>query len=576
MVRRSFHTLKQLMAGSESRMSLFVLILLSILVLGPLTAVLLQVGEWELLLEVFRKPLWQRALHNSLLLSTGTAILGTLLGTGLAIFRSLYHFPTARWLDTCVWLLFITPSFMLAQGWLLFISHNGIASHLFGLHELSSFMLTPLGLILIMVLSKFPLAYLAVQAALKWQVRDLSHAARLSGASTLRTWLGVRLPLLRPAIMSGLLLVFMDTIGDFGLPASVSAVYRFPTLPYAIYAAIYTSPIRFDMAGTLSFYLVLIIFVCLVLQSYVMKGARYDHLTSRAQIYEPERMGGRSLLAMLANLAFLFVAIGIPIGSTLYISFVHVPSEGFSPSNLTLNHYVDLFHEASSFADSLLLSLKIASTAACAGLLLGLLIAYVLVFANFRFKQVLESLSLISLAVPGIVLGIGYIFFWNQKGLEPFGLLLYGKPQILVLAAIAGSIPVIIRILSGTVSSVPRSMLDVAKLQGASLAQRIFLILMPLIRPSLVTAALAAFGASMFDLAVNSVLFPPGQYTLPVMINKSFENMKFGQAASATMLSGAIVTTIIAVLIKWLNPNKKGANRWLHKWLHRLSSKSRT
>jgi len=205
------------------------------------------------------------------------------------------------------------------------------------------------------------------------------------------------------------------------------------------------------------------------------------------------------------------------------------------------------------FIDSLLRSIKIASTAALVGLILGLTIAYVLAFAKFRFKHFLEAVSLVSLAVPGVVLGIGYIFMWNQKWLEPFGLLLYGKPSILIIAAIAGTLPIITRIISGTIATIPHTMLDVAQLQGVSLAGRIVSILLPLCKSALVTAALSAFGASMFDLAVNSILYPPGQLTLPVMINKAFEDLRFGYAAAATMLGGIIVTTVIVVISKLMS-----------------------
>ncbi|CAH1205463.1 hypothetical protein PAECIP111893_02353 [Paenibacillus plantiphilus] len=538
-------------------------LLLWILVLGPLVAVLTQIlipgfffgnrqfGQVTLLFDVFRRPLWQHALQNSLVLSISTAVMGTLIGASLAIFRSRWHFPTARWLDVSVWLLFVTPSFIIAQGWVLFAAKNGVAAQLLGADFVTSFIFHPIGLTFIMVLSKFPLAYLAVHAALEWQVESLSHAARLTGASPVRTWFTVHIPLLKPAIGSGMALVFMDAIGDFGITATVSAVYRFPTLPYTIYSAIYTSPIRFDMAGVLSFYLIIIIMLAIVFQFYMMKGSRYDSLTAGAVRTRQKKIASKGWIATTCNVLFLFLAIGIPIGCTVFTSFVHEPSKGLAMDNWTVAHYVDLFTSNSLFVVSLLRSIKIALIAALAGLLLGAMIAYVLIFTQFRFKHLLESMSLISLAVPGVVLGIGYIFVWNQKWLESYGLLLYGKPSILILAAIAGTIPIITRIISGTMATVPRTMLDVAQLQGVALSGRIFSILLPLCKSALVTAALSAFGASMFDLAVNSILFPPSQPTLPVMINKAFENLKFGYAAAATMLGGSIVTTLI-ITARWL------------------------
>ncbi|MOA20880.1 spermidine/putrescine ABC transporter membrane protein [compost metagenome] len=169
-------------------------------------------------------------------------------------------------------------------------------------------------------------------------------------------------------------------------------------------------------------------------------------------------------------------------------------------------------------------------------------------YSQFRFKRGIEVLSIVTLAVPGVVLGIGYIFVWNQRWLEPLGLLLYGKPAILVLAAIAGAIPVITRLMVGAMAKVPQSLLNAAQLQGDSLLRRMRLVLFPLIRGAILAAGLAAFGSSVFDLAVNSILFPPNFITFPVSINKSFEDMNFGYASAATILGGGIVVLIILLL----------------------------
>jgi iron(III) transport system permease protein len=179
-------------------------------------------------------------------------------------------------------------------------------------------------------------------------------------------------------------------------------------------------------------------------------------------------------------------------------------------------------------------------------------------YSAFRFKRWIEVLSIVTLAVPGVVLGIGYIFVWNQKWLEPLGLLLYGKPAILALAAIAGAIPIIVRIIVGAMAKVPRSLLDAAQLSGDSFIRRMRRILAPLVRGALVSAALSAFGAGVFDLAVNTILFPPGFMTLPVTINKAFENLKFGYASAATIFGGGTVVAIILLVELMFRRKRKG------------------
>ncbi|MBW7459002.1 ABC transporter permease subunit, partial [Paenibacillus sepulcri] len=342
--------------------------------------------------------------------------------------------------------------------------------------------------------------------------------------------------------------VFMDTIGDFGLPSALAAVYRFPTLPYSIYSAIYTSPIRFDMAGVLSFYLVLFIAIAMFVQFYALRKARFDFLSSRATAAVPKKMGRKGLLLTAGNVLFLILVIGIPMGTNVAVSFMNNISRGFVWSNWTLHYYRELFVNKQALFQGLYHSLMIAGSTAVISLIIGFLVAYVLIYSRFRWKRLIDIFSLVTLAVPGVVLGIGYIFVWNQAWLENIGLLLYGTPWILVLASVAGAIPIITRIIIGSLTKIPIQLIHAAELQGVGFIRRSHEILLPLIRGALLSAGLAAFGSSVFDLAVSTILYPPNFMTLPVAINKGFEDLKFGYATAATMLGGGFVILIILLL----------------------------
>lgn len=543
--------------AQDGRLGWLTTFVLFVLVLYPLGAVIVQVllpgvffgslefGDWHILLEIFNRPLWQKSLENSLILAVGTTVLATLLGGILAAVRSGWAFAGAKLLDAAVWALLITPSFILAQGWVMFAAPSGLAATALGWSWVSGLVFQPAGLIVVMTLSKFPLAYLSIRAALEWKVGSLSQAARLNGASAWTAWRTIDAPLLMPAILSGAALVFMDTIGDFGLPASIAAVYRFPTLPYSIYSAIYTSPIRFDMAGVLSFYLVIIIGLAMALQFYALRRSRFDFLNGRAEASVPKPAGRAKLPLAAANALLLLIVVGIPLGTNVWMSLVKTASAGISRTNFTLEHYSRLFTEGAGLLQALGRSLLIAGVAAILGLFVGLIVSYVLTYSKFRLKRLIEIISIVTLAVPGVVLGIGYIFVWNQKWLEPLGLLLYGTPWIIVLASVAGAIPVITRVLVGSMAKVPGSLLTAAQLYGGSLAGRVKVILLPLIRAALLSAGLAAFGSGVFDLAVNSILFPPNFLTLPVAINKAFEDLDFGYASAATVVGSCVVIAII-------------------------------
>ena len=538
-----------------------VLFLLFLLIVLPLLAVLVQIflpgiffgkldfAGFGLVFEIFERKLWSKSLTNSLTLAFGTAVFGTVLGTALAVLRTSYRLKTKMILDFTAWTLLIMPSFIIAQGWVLFSSGKGIAVNALGMEWVPDFIFQPIGLIFIMTLCKYPFAYLAVTAALEWNMANLHAASRLNGANAWSSFRTIQLPLLIPALLSGSALIFMDAIGDFGLPASLAAVYSFPTLSYSIYSALYTAPIRFDMAGVLSFYLVLIIFIVMLIQLWALRKGSHSYMSGQAQ-RKQEKSIRFGLVYDLIVLGFVTLALGIPIGSSVLVSFMETLGNGLEKSNFTLAHYQAFFTFDSAIIVGLQNSIRIAFVAGVFGLFVGLMIAYVLIFTNFKYRKLIDSLSVVSLAVPGVVLGIGYIFVWNQPFLEAVNLKLYGTPAILVLASVAAAIPIAARLLIASMTKIPQSQLNAAAMQGAGFWQRIRSILLPLLKSSILTAGLTAFGTSIFDLAITSILYPPNFMTLPVAINKAFEDLNYGYATAATIVSGVVII-VLMMLFKW-------------------------
>ena len=267
--------------------------ILILLVLLPLAAVLFQVvcpdlqiknfslSNLSLVLQVFVRPLWKKAFLNSFFLSVGTTVIGLILAAVLAHIRVNYKFRGAKLLDLTAWILMVVPSFILAQGWVYFSSGNGIASAWLGIPGVGSFIFSYWGLVCVMVLCKFPMAYVTIKTSMEWYPARLMYAARMNGASAFEAWKSVQLPLCVPAYCSAAMLIFMDTVGDYGMSSTITAVYSFPTLPYTIYSAICSSPVRFDMAGVLSSYLMVMIVIAMIVQYQAMGKKKYDFLENR-------------------------------------------------------------------------------------------------------------------------------------------------------------------------------------------------------------------------------------------------------------------------------------------------------
>ncbi len=552
----------------ESRFSVAIFAIMFVLVLLPLAAVLFQIvcpgldlsqfdlANLSILGDVFERPLWRKAFLNSLSLASATTVFGLLIACALAWVRTQYRFKAARVIDIAAWLLMIIPSFILAQGWVYFAAGNGVAKAWFGLDWVNSYVFSFPGLVTVMSLCKWPMAYITIKNALEWEPIRLMHAARMCGASGRRVFKDVQLPLMLPALCSAAMLIFMDTVGDYGLSSTITAVYSYPTLPYTIYSAICNSPARFDMAGVLSLCLMVLIVIAMFIQYKALGKRHYDFLDNGTQQREAKVLSKSKGMTMdLLSLIFLVISLGIPIGSSFIMSFSSAISiEQFT---FTLDNYQSVLSTDSTLLVGIGHSLGLAIIAAAIGLLIAFGCAYVLNYVKTPLKRAIDMTTLIAMAVPGVVLGVGYIFVWNQRWLVPLGLHLYGTPAILVLAVVAAAIPLINRVLVAGMAKIPNSLLVSAEMQGAGFFKKIKTILLPLLHNSAVSAVLSAFGGSIFNLAITTILYPPNWETLPVWISDSYNDLKFGEAAAATIVSGICIIVIMFALERLLNIKKK-------------------
>ena len=134
-----------------------------------------------------------------------------------------------------------------------------------------------------------------------------------------------------------------------------------------------------------------------------------------------------------------------------------------------------------------------------------------------------------------------------------------------MLASVAAAIPMINRVLVGGMAKIPSSLLVAAQMQGAGFFTKIKTVLLPLLHNSSVSAVLAAFGGSVFNLAITTILYPPNYSTLPVYISDSYNDLKFGYAAAAAIIGGIFIIAIMLALEAILNAGylrnkKKGMN----------------
>ncbi len=256
----------------------------------------------------------------------------------------------------------------------------------------------------------------------------------------------------------------------------------------------------------------------------------------------------------------LNVAVGAPALGAFYGSFVSNLGVVIGAHDLTLNAYREVLsgstayghvqvEGASALAAPLFLSTRLAAITATVTAVLGLAVARLLAHRRpGRFTRAGDLLLLGSIALPGIVLGAGYIFAFNLPITSRFGLDLYETLPLLVMGYLATSVPTQSRIMVGQVAQVHTSLVEAARVHGARALSSLRSAYVPLVSRVLVLAWLVTFTKTFFELPISQLLYPPGQEPVSVAINSWVSNYHYDIGTAMTVLALLLVFVVIALV----------------------------
>ncbi|GAC1473268.1 MAG: iron ABC transporter permease [Ktedonobacteraceae bacterium] len=576
-INRSFSSLTAQTLLRYARQTLVIgvpIIILLLFVLYPLAAIILQsifpqlyatpasfVPSFSALREVSANPESYRALVNSLWLAGATAVIASMLGTTLAVLARRTDIPLRHAMDTLVWIVFFVPSFLVGEAWSLTMIRGGIPDQYLHFSDgLINTFFSPVGVIAILSLKTFPFVYLSVSAALHWLGSEFEDAARMVGARTSRAWLSINAPLLLPAIFAGGLIAFAEGLSDFGTAATIAQSANVTLITYQIYTAINTSPVNFALTAALSLLLFLAITLAMLMQAAIMRTRSFQVISGKNRPAHRDRLGMWKWPATLLCVLVFLLALIIPLSMCLLLSFLQAFGQGLTSSNWTLGNYQMVLTQGSDDLDALVRTIWLALGTATTTVLVGLPIAFIIRRTTLPGRQLLSFFTLITIAVPGIILACGYIFAWNAPWLAYIGIggdqgiQFYGTIWLLFAAYIGGSLPYATRLSIGGLDQIGKSLLETAQVQGANVFQLLIRIVGPLLSSNLISIWLLVFTGTMFELAASELLYPPGEPTLPVRVVGLFNNFRLGPGMALSMLNVGIVTIALFVLrfIPWL------------------------
>jgi len=527
------------------------LALLVILVAFPLAFILLQAvfpqfsagvfsGALSGVATLLAEPQLPTMLGGTLQVGVGVALVSALIGFPLGVARGLLNLPLPRLWDLLFLIPFLTPPYIAALSWMLVLQTNGYLQQLTGFN-LNDVLFSQTGIVLVMALNIFPVVYFAVSRSLLASGQRLALVARVHGASPGRAFWHITLPMLSPSLAAGMLLAFTLAIEEHGVPAALGTRAGVLMLTTDIEKKLAEWPIDLSGASMLSVVLVTLALSAWWLQKKLTGNQDVTSITGKPT----ENMGadaGSFTLPIVALLGLTgFVAVILPGASMALSGVLGTLSGGVSLDNLTASHYAALFSQQGDALSALGTSLSLALGAACITGLLGLLAAWLVVVQKIKGHGLVDALSLMPAALPGVVVGVGLILLWNQPfwPVSP-----YNSWAILLLSYCCLLLPWPVRYVGSALRQLGGNLEPAARVHGASALQALRFIVLPLVSPAMLAAMLMVFAIASRELVTSLLLAPAGTQTVSVFIWRQFEQGSVGQGmamATLTLLTGLVL-----------------------------------
>lgn len=501
--------------------------------------------------EFLTSPHLVKAAWNSLLVSAVTTVLAVTLAFALVYGLRRGVVPMPGVVRALILLPLVSPPVIMAFAAILLFGRQGLVTrHLLdsglGLVEADTFNLYGFwGVVVAMVLSYLPHAAIVLDDVLARHGGPLEEAAASQGAGPGQIFCHVTLPLARPGILGAALVVFIQSMTDFGNPLVIGR--GFPVLAGVVYTEI-TGFQNLALAAALCLWLILPGLVGYAL--FVKLGASRRFATQASDARPPElpvppmarrALRGTALVTALAVLLFY--------GVVLAGSLTRVWGIDYTP---TLDHFRLEPEFESSFARNLGLplvwsSLEIAGMAAFLGGFVSLAIAYLAERSPLPGRQLLGLAAVLPGVVPGVLFGLGYLVAFNA----PFGekaLSLSGGAAILVINILFANIYVGVLAGRATLQRLDRAIDDAAASLGASLAQTFWYVTLPLLGRVFVLATLYIFVHGMVTLSGVMFLVSPDHMLASVGILMHAEGGRYGIACAMTVAIMLIVLVVLGLL----------------------------
>lgn len=518
------------------------------LLLGSFSQGLTAFGSFTLAkyVSAYTDPFLLEVTFNTLIFVVGSSLFSTVLAVFLAYLNTRTNMPMKGIFAVLAIVPMMIPHLLFSVSWALLLNPsngllNMILQAMFGLEDAPLDIYSLWGMILVEGLLNMPIAYLIIAPAMASFDISLEESSRVSGASVWRTLVRITLPVLRPAILAAFILAIVRSLASYAVPRVLGTPGRVDVLATYLFEMISTGLAPdYGKAAALGMSVLSASIGLIVLYRYLTaESGKFVTISGRG--FKPtmiELKRSRIPLFIIVGLLSLLMIV-LPVAVLLYTSMVPysmVPSaKAFAM--MSWQHWIDVLQDPLSLL-ALKNSLFLAVAGATLGVLLSLFIAYVVVKLRTRAAGLLDSLTFLSFSFPGIVIGIGFMWFFVQTPL-------YATLTALLLAYIAAYLPYGVRPLSSAFVQVHAHLEESSLVCGASPLTTMRRIIVPLLIPGVVSAWILMATMFIRELTVSVVLSRPGTEVLAVQILSFAEDGLWGKLSALGIIMILISTALV-------------------------------
>jgi iron(III) transport system permease protein len=510
-------------------------------------------------LDHFREVFGQEGLAattiTTLKFAGGATFLAVAIGTPLAYLITRTDVPFKPLMFVSALVPLVIPGVLHTVAWMfLLIPRTGLVNHLveplFGHPVFDIFSLK--GMIFVQGLDLSPLVFLLMTAAFRSMDPSLEEAALMSGARLPTILRRVTLPVVRPALLAALLIMGLQSVEAFEVPALIGVPAGQWTFTSRIWRSLATFPREFGPAGAYSVVLLVATSIGVIMYSRLSRSKAFQTVSGKGFRPRTIELGAWRWPATGFILLYFFVAALLPLFMLAYGSFVpyfDTPSLN-ELSRLSLDNYRAVLAEDQTFRafrNSAFLGVASAS-----GVMMLMAVAsWIVVRTKLRGRWAIDNVASIPLVVPGIVLGTSLLFLYLRHPLP-----IYGTLWILFIAYLTKYMPYGMRFASVSMYQISAELEESAQMSGASWWQGFRRVVMPLLLPGFLAGWIYIFTLALRELSASILIYSPGNEVLAVRLWELWQDGRGTQLAALGMMM--VATLIVLVTLAYQLSNRVG------------------